>query len=95
MELNTTDSIAHLNFNDDTRRMCFNVTIINDNDSEQIESFNLQLEVDSASALSITLVPGITTVHIVDDDCKHSLTFCVLENNHFSACIQCSNYNWF
>ena len=79
MELNTTDSIAHLIFNDDTRRMCFNVTIVNDNESEQTESFNLQLEVDSASAtLSIDLMPEITTVHIVDDDCKCSHTLCML-----------------
>ena len=58
---------THLNFNDGTRRRCFNVTIIDDVVSEQIESFGVQLEVDS---LSVDLVPRIATVHIVDDDCK-------------------------
>lgn len=62
----------NLNFNDGTRRRCFNVTIIDDVVSEQIESFGVQLEVDS---LSVDLVPRIATVHIVDDDCKPMYMF--------------------
>ena len=48
------------------------MTIIDDVVSEQIESFGVQLEVDS---LSVDLVPRIATVHIVDDDCKPMYMF--------------------
>jgi hypothetical protein len=45
------------------------VTIIDDNESEQIESFHVQLVADSLSdSLSVDLLPNNATVHIVDDD---------------------------
>ena len=68
-QLSSSRFSPQLNFTDVYRHRCFNVTIIDDDLSEQIESFNLQLMVDSSLAsLSIDLLPGNATVHIVDDD---------------------------
>ena len=59
-------------FTDDHRRRCFNVTIIDDNVSEQIENFHVQLVADSpSSSLSVNLLPDSATVYIVDDDGMH------------------------
>ena len=45
------------------------MTIIDDDISEQIENFHVQLVADfPSSSLSIDLLPRNATVHIVDDD---------------------------
>lgn len=65
-------SSVQLSFTDDHRRRCFNVTIIDDNVSEQIENFHVQLLADSpSSSLSVDLLPNNSTVYIVDDDGMH------------------------
>ena len=65
-------SSIQLNFTDDHRRQCFNMTIIDDNVSEQIENFHVQLVADSpSSSLSVDLLPSNATVYIVDDDGMH------------------------
>lgn len=60
-----------LNFTDEYRHQCFNVIIIDDDISEQIESFHVVLDADSLSAsLSLDLLPRNTIINIVDDDGK-------------------------
>ena len=60
---------VQLNFTDDYRHQCFNVTIVDDDISEKIENFHVQLVAYSpSSSPSIDLLPRIATVHIVDND---------------------------
>lgn len=49
------------------------MTIIDDNVSEQIENFHVQLVADSPliSSLTVDLLPNNATVYIVDDDGMH------------------------
>ena len=68
-QLSSLSFSPQLNFTDDYRHHCFNVIIIDDDVSEQIESFHLQLVADSPStSLSVDLLPSNATVNIVDDD---------------------------
>ena len=75
-ELTSSNLSIQLNFNDDYRRRCFNVTVINDDVSEQIESFYVYLELGSEpfeSTSSVDLMPDIATINILDDDGKHDV----------------------
>lgn len=70
----SSSSSAQLTFTDAHRHRCFNVTIIDDDISEQIENFYVQLVANSPSrSLAVDLLPGNATVHIVDDDGTVSL----------------------
>ena len=68
-QLSSSSFSVQLIFTDDYRHRCFNVTIVDDSISEQIENFHVQLVADSpSSSLSIDLLPRNATVHIMDDD---------------------------
>ena len=70
-EINAETLDQFLEFSDANRRLSFNVTIINDNQSEAREDFSLELRFDPflvAVPAGVTLSPNVTTFTIEDDD---------------------------
>ena len=70
-EINAETLDQFLEFNDANRRLSFNVIIINDNRSETVEDFSLELRFDpflEAVPAGVTLSPNATTFTIEDDD---------------------------
>ena len=61
---------------DEIRSVCFNVFIINDDMYEDVESFNISLELDTFVAQSGIIVdPSLTEIFILDNDGKTCTTF--------------------
>ena len=70
VEINVQNFDVLLQFNDATRRMSFEVTIIDDNLVETVEDFNLELRYDPFFAVpsGVVLSPNVSSVYILDDD---------------------------
>ncbi len=52
--------------------MCLNIVIIEDEETEQVESFDITISTTSAG---VTVVPPSTvTISILDRDCKYQIT---------------------
>ena len=61
---------------DEIRSICFDVFIVDDLLYEDVESFNISLELDTFIAQSrITVNPGLTKIFILDNDGKGKLSF--------------------
>ena len=69
-EINIQNFDVTLTFNDATRRLSFEVTIIDDNLFESVEEFNLELRFDPFLPVPSGVVrsPNVSTVYILDDD---------------------------
>ena len=59
-----------------THRQCFNVTIIDDRILEDNETFSLRLSQAGNSSVPVIIHPNVSTIKIVDDDCK--LKICMI-----------------
>lgn len=71
IEINAETLDQLLEFDDANRRLSFNVSIINDNQSEMGEDFQLELRFDTFIGdppSGVTLSPNVTTITIDDDD---------------------------
>ena len=56
---------------DEIRSICFNVSILDDDMYEDVESFSISLELDTFVAQSgIIVYPSLTEIFILDDDGK-------------------------
>ena len=64
-----------------THRQCFDVTIFDDNILEDTETFNLTLSLVSGSSVPVTILPDVSEVEIVDEDCKSEKLCCKLTVN--------------
>ena len=62
-------------FNDSVREISFNLSIVNDNITEDTEMFNISLTLDPADhdrlGDRVTVSPDVATVTIQDNDGKH------------------------
>ena len=70
MEINVQNFDVTLTYNDATRQLSFEVTIIDDDLFESVEYFNLELRFDPFFAVpsGVELSPNVLTVYILDDD---------------------------
>ena len=70
MEISAQNFDVLLQFNDVTRRLSFEVTIIDDDLFESVEEFNLELRYDPSLPvpLEVELSPNVSTVYILDND---------------------------
>ena len=59
-------------FNTDNRRQCFYVAIVNDDVSEDAESFTVTIS-NSVPSPSVLVVPDVVTITILDTDSKWDL----------------------
>ena len=69
-ELSASSFDVILLFNDENRRLSFQVTIVDDDLLESIECFILELRFDPfrATPSGVILSPNVSIVYIVDDD---------------------------
>ena len=68
-------------FDDATRILPFNVTIVDDGHFENTENFDLELRFSSflvSPPSGVQLLPNVSTIYILDDDGKLTLHICQL-----------------
>ena len=70
MELSALNADVFLPFDDDNRRLMFDVTITDDDLFECVEEFNLELRFDlfGGTPSGVILFPNVSNVKIQDDD---------------------------
>ena len=74
-ELSALNADIFLSFDDDNRRLMFPVTIIDDDQFESVEEFNLELRFDlfGGTPSGVILSPNVSNIRILDDDGKRAI----------------------